>query len=129
MLDKSLPYYNIIMKLDKNKIKSINSPILPNGFKFKFFKEIKKDIGHWSRISTSVLDFDSENEAKNFFQKEFISNFKQLKKRCFFIINKNCFPVATSTSWFSNCKEFNYQSILRNVCVSPNYQNLGLGYF
>ena len=62
MLDKSIEFKNIIMKIEPNKIKNIANPILPDGFSFRFFET--GDEAHWARIEASVLEFDSNDKAE-----------------------------------------------------------------
>ncbi|MBP2643504.1 MAG: Acetyltransferase family [Firmicutes bacterium] len=63
MLDKSIPYQNIIMKIPAKDIFSICVPELPDGFPFRLFED--SDEVHWARIETSVLEFESEQVDKD----------------------------------------------------------------
>ena len=125
MLDKSMSYKNIIMKIDWGKLKSIKAPVLPDGFSFRFFTA--GDEEHWARIEASVLEFDSATEAKDYFEKSYIPHMKHLQKRCIFVCNKDELPIATTNSWFADSKELGHQSSLHWVAVCPEYQRLGIG--
>lgn len=70
MLDKSVPYKNIIMKLESKSISSISEPVLPDGYIFRLYEH--GDEIHWARIETSVLEFTSESDAVDYFMKTYI---------------------------------------------------------
>lgn len=85
--------------------------------------ETKKE---WAKIETSVLEFSSELDALNYFQKEFLPFSSDLTKRCIFIENSKGEKVATATAWW----EFiggSRRPWLHWVAVMPEYQRLGLG--
>jgi len=124
MLDKSIEYKNIIMKIEPNEIKNIANPILPDGFSFRFFET--GDEAHWARIEASVLEFDSIDDAKDYFEKSYLPHKDRLQKRCIFVLNKDKFPIATANSWFAD-SELGHQASLHWVAVCPEYQGLGIG--
>lgn len=124
MLDKSIPYKNIIMKMDEETVKTISDSLLPKGFSFRFFEE--GDEEHWARIETSVSEFDTESSAKNYFEKEYLLNIQELKRRCIFVLSPDGLPIATAMAWFSN-SNLGYQRVLHWVAVCPEYQGRGLG--
>jgi len=124
MLDKSIPYKNIIMKLDGIYTRKVQDPILPIGFTFRFFND--GDELNWARIETSVLEFTTENEACNYFIKNFLIYEEKLKERCIFVVNTDGLPIATSTVWFVD-SELGHQATLHWVAVCPEYQKLGIG--
>lgn len=124
MLDKSIPYKNIIMEIKAEDVPLIEEPVLPPGYNFKFFED--GDEIHWARIETSVLEFDSNEEALDYFKRDYIPHQELLKERCLFIVDKNGLPVATSTAWFA-MSGLGYQPSLHWVGVCPEYQGLGLG--
>ena len=124
MLDKSVPYKHIIMEIEHQDLLAIPEPSLPEGFSFCFFnKGMEQD---WARIETSVLEFETEDEALDYFQRDYLPFEKQLEQRCLFIKDKEGVPVATATAWFSD-SQFGYQASLHWVAVHPSYQGLGLG--
>ncbi|MCL2406586.1 MAG: GNAT family N-acetyltransferase [Defluviitaleaceae bacterium] len=122
MLDKSVPYFDILMHRKKGT--PIPVAELPTGFKFSFFKP--GDEKAWAKIEASVYEFSDELEALIYFQKEYLPFVSELERRCLFIENEKGEKIATSTAWW------NYTGIRRDpwlhwVAVHPNYQNLGLG--
>lgn len=112
------------MRLECDKLRNITSPMLPDGFSFRFF--MPGDEVHWARIEASVLEFNSVNAAMNYFEKAYLPYKKELQKRCLFIINKDDLPIATANSWFAN-SELGRQASLHWVATCPEYQGLGIG--
>jgi ribosomal protein S18 acetylase RimI-like enzyme len=112
------------MRLDSAKVGKIQEPILPEGFAFRFFKD--GDELNWARIETSVLEFEAEEDARDFFVRNFLIYEDKLKARCIFIVNADGLPIATTTAWFAD-SELGHQATLHWVAVCPEYQKLGLG--
>jgi ribosomal protein S18 acetylase RimI-like enzyme len=124
MLDKSIAYKNIIMKIDSNDVLKITEPVLPEGFSFRLF--VEGDEANWARIETSVLEFETEDDARSLFTREYLPFPDELKRRCVFVVNKDGLPVATTTAWFGDHKA-GCQASVHWVSVCPGYQGLGLG--
>lgn len=124
MLDKSVVYKNIIMKMPAEKVLSTVASQLPEGFRFRLFEN--GDELHWARIETSVLEFESREAALSYFTREFLPHPDQLENRCVFIVDPQGTPVATATAWFSEGPG-EYRPILHWVSVEPERQGLGLG--
>ncbi|MCL2637107.1 MAG: GNAT family N-acetyltransferase [Oscillospiraceae bacterium] len=124
MLDKSVPYVKILMK----RRSGISAPeaILPDGFKFVFFKA--GDEKYWAEIETSVAEFDNEQDALEQFREEFLPHLSELEKRCIFIENEKGEKVATGMAWWGNFypqgESFPW---LHWIAVKPEAQGLGLG--
>ena len=123
LFDKTVEHRDIVMVMDGSKVMAMPQVVLPKGFSFRFF-ESEEDISHWARIETSVLEFDLEAEARDFFLEEFYPHIEELKRRCFFIINEEGLPIATAMGWFSN---YAIPNRLHWVSVCPGFQGLGLG--
>lgn len=122
MLDKSIPYYDVLMIREKGKPASEFS--LPDKFKFVSFKP--GDEKEWAEIETSVGEFDRSVDALVYFQRDYLPYLKELERRCIFIENSEGEKVATTTIWWC------YTGVRRDpwihwVAVRPEYQGLGLG--
>lgn len=124
MLDKSLEYKDVIMRLDKNEYHNIDDTILPDGFTFRYFAP--SDVKSWSRIEASVHEFDSEEEARLYFERAYLPYSSELLKRCLFVLDPTETPIATATAWFAD-SELGHQPNLHWIAVCPEYQGLGLG--
>lgn len=125
MLDRSVPFKNIIMAISPDDIKNIPVSSLPEGFGFRLFSD-RSDIEHWARIETSVREFNTERLARVYFERDYMPYFDELIRRCVFIVSPENTPVATATAWFSESR-LGRQELLDWVAVCPEYQGLGLG--
>ena len=136
MLDKSIPYKNIVMRLPAERLASLQEPILPDGYAFRLYQP--GDALHWARIETSVLEFPNEKEAVAYFEKTFLPYEEELKRRCVFVTNLQGLPVATTTAWFTPAQASGPdgaplpgppvdRATLHWVSVCPENQGLGLG--
>ena len=124
MLDKSIEYKHIIMKLPIGEYKPLEA-ILPKGYRFKFYES--GDRNSWAEVETSVLEFDSEEKALEYFDREFLPYEDELYKRMIFIINPDGEAVATATAWYKNAERKGRYAKVHWVAVKPEYQGLGLG--
>ena len=86
MLDKSLPYYNVIMKCTKVGIESVDQIVLPDGFRYQ--KYTPGDIEKWAEIEVAVGEFSNKEKAIAYFAKTYLPFEEQLRNRCYFIVEK-----------------------------------------
>ncbi len=122
MLDKSIPYHNILM--ERKKGTPLFQYDLPEGFRFVLFKP--GDENAWAEIETSVLEFDKEDDALYYFRESYMTYMDELIKRCLFIEDAEGKKIATLTVWWTftgtRCDPW-----IHWVAVRPEYQGLGLG--
>ncbi|MBA4688080.1 MAG: GNAT family N-acetyltransferase [Candidatus Galacturonibacter soehngenii] len=124
MLDKSIPYKRIIMKLDYEKNLSYDKNTLPQGYFFKMYEEgLEKE---WAKTETKVLEFENEEKALSYFKKDLIPYKEQLKKRMVFVMKEDNIAVANACAWYINYKGM-HQAQVHYVAVRPEYQGLGIG--
>jgi ribosomal protein S18 acetylase RimI-like enzyme len=124
MLDKSIPYQNIIMQLACDKNPCLSEPQLPAGFCFKTFQ--KNDEFRWAEIEYSVLEFESTEKAVSYLFKDYMPYLHELEKRCVFIVNPKGRYIATSMAWWIECNGKCHASI-HWVAVHPDYHGQGFG--
>lgn len=124
MLDKSIPYKNIVMLLPAADAVSVRPSPLPEGFSARLFQD--GDERHWARIETSVLEFETEEKALDFFARDFLPWPDELRRRCVFIIDPAGLPAATATAWYFADKDTR-QAHIHWVSVQPGLQGKGLG--
>ena len=122
MLDKSVPYVDVLMHRKSNT--PLPPVVLPEGYSFVLFQA--GDEKAWAQIETSVLEFDSEIDALLYFQKTYLPYLAELERRCIFIQSDTGEKVATATAWWS------YTGNRRDpwvhwVAVKPTHQGKGLG--
>lgn len=138
MLQKSVPYKSIYMKIDAADIEKIEVPTLPEGYTYRFYQA--GDQENWAKLETLVAEFEYLADARLRYESEFLSTGDRyqkldflfglpedaLKKRQVFIEAPNGEVVATATAWMAD-KFGEYQPILHWVSVHPDYQGLQLG--
>lgn len=121
MLDKTIPFYNIILKCDCYKPSQID---LPQGFHFRKFQEGDEKI--WAALEYEIGDFASVDEAEQYFLSAYCRNMKELKKRCIFLVNEKNAAVGSCIAWRDRKKD-QFVSSLHWLVVSPSYQGKKLG--
>jgi ribosomal protein S18 acetylase RimI-like enzyme len=122
MLDKSIPYFNIVMHRKPDI--AIPHYSIPEGYSIVNFS--KGDENSWVEIETSVGEFDSISDSLEYFENNYLSFPEEVERRTIFIHSKHGEKVGTCTSWW------NYTGIRRDlalewIAVKPEYQGLGLG--
>ncbi|MCL6444819.1 MAG: GNAT family N-acetyltransferase [Alicyclobacillus sp.] len=122
MLDKSLPYFNVIMKRPAGM--SIPDFRLPREFSFEWFADGGEE--EWADIETSVGEFADVQEALAYFKATYLPNVIDLRQRLLFVREAGGKAVGTITSWW------NYTGARRDpsvhwLAVRHEYQGLGLG--
>jgi len=122
MLDKTIDYKNIIMRAEGLNHAFAGS--LPDGYCIKVYTPGDED--KWAMIETSVGEFDTEAEAKNYFVQTFLPFLDEIERRCFFVIAPGGVYAGTCTAWFM-LGEAGETGILHWLGVRPEYQGLGLG--
>ena len=125
MLDKSLPYVGFIMKMRKEKLRTLQVPELPEGYTYKFYEDgNEKD---WARLEAMVNEFADEESALKYFNNEYRNPYRsELYKRCVFVCNPDGVPVATATAWFMS-SSLGMKSWLQWISSDVNFQGKGLG--
>lgn len=124
MLDKQIPYKNIVMQLDSRLLDSLSAPVLPEGYRFRLYRD--GDALHWARIETSVLEFETKAEAYRHFTGTYLPRSGELTQRCIFVLNPKGLPIATATAWYDN-SDLGHQANLHWVAVCPQEQGRGIG--
>lgn len=122
MLDKTVAYFDVIMK------RAAGEPIsefdLPEGFSWTWF--IDGNEVEWSGIESSVGEFASEQEALEYFRREYSTHAHELERRLLFARAESGEAVGTITSWWNQTHERRDSSI-HWLAVKREYQGLGLG--
>jgi len=124
MLDKSLDFKDLIMRIEADKLQNMQPPILPEGYSFRLFTTGGE--ADWARIETSVDEFESMGSAQAYFEQAYLPHRQEVEKRCLFVLNPEGFPIGTALSWYAD-SALGHQALLNWVAVCPDYQGLGLG--
>ncbi|NLD86775.1 MAG: GNAT family N-acetyltransferase [Clostridiales bacterium] len=124
MLDKTIPYSNILMVCPYEKVKDMEPYTLPEGFQY-VMADIT-DTDNWSEIEFSVDEFDTLSDAKEYFKKYYLADEDRLRQRCCFIMTDEGEYVATASAIMLPDMTGTYAT-LDWVAVKPEYQGRGLG--
>ena len=100
MLDKSVPYKNIIMRTEKDGFEGREQPELPACFSFRLFRP--GDEKQWARLEWSVDEFPSQKQALDYFCGQYLPKSFLLAPRCWFVWderkNQAAAPATTARS-------------------------------
>jgi ribosomal protein S18 acetylase RimI-like enzyme len=122
LLDKSIPYYNVIMK--RRAGIPLPHSALPKGYSFAWYVPGKEE--KWAEIEASVGEFESTEQGLHYFRSEYLPHLYELKRRLVYIQNVEGIEVGTITSWWNLNGERRDPSI-HWFAVKNEYQGLGLG--
>lgn len=124
MLDKSIPYFDVIMCLPGGTPHP-EVPQLTDGYAYKLYTP--GDEAAWCATEAAVNEFDSETQALEYFRREFAPHLEPLKKRMAFIAAPDGALVANAAAWWKLDETEGRVPILHWVAVRPEHQGLGLG--
>ncbi|MDL2318857.1 GNAT family N-acetyltransferase [Eubacteriales bacterium OttesenSCG-928-A19] len=125
MLDKRLPYFNMLMRADWQAVRQIAPGPLPAGYRYRTY--VPGDMEHWARIETSVGEFDDEADARACFASHYLPHADMLPGRLWFVLDADGVPQATANAWYDAWDGRRWAS-LHWVAVCPGHQGRGLGY-
>lgn len=96
MIDKSIPYYPLIMaKRDTDNYPKCK---LPDGYEFVFYKD--GDAKIWSEIQASVGSFDSVERGVDVFYNDFVNNqVLKAEERVIFVKAPDGEYIASAALW------------------------------
>jgi len=121
MIDRNIPYYNLILKCDK----ICTAPVsLPEGYRFKMY-----DVGdekYWAKLEYEIGDFATIEEAESYFKTNYCSQFDSLKKRCIFVVDVYGDIVGSCIAWH-DLKDNDKVASLHWLVVSPKHQGKHIG--
>ncbi len=124
MLDKSIPYFDVIMYLPfAAPLPPV--PALPDGYAYTFYAP--GDAKCWCEIETSVDEFDSVPQAGEYFRRVFASQPGELSRRMVFVQNPSGDLVANASAWWGDDPDAGRIAMLHWVAVRPGEQGRGLG--
>ena len=121
MLDRNIPFYNIILKCNNYTNTEI---ILPAGYSFKNYQI--SDEKAWAKLEYDIGDFASEDEAEKYFLSEYGQNIDDVKERCFFVADEQGQIVGSCIAW-KDGRGNGEVSSLHWLVVSPFCQGQKIG--
>lgn len=121
MLDKSIPYFGVLMiKTDTSDYPRFE---LPDGFTIVGYQPGFET--EWAKLMFEVDQTDTLKEAEVLFAKEFLSRPSLLPKQCLFVLSKTGEIVAAASLWHGEHFGKTFQRI-HFVATKPEYQGKGL---
>lgn len=121
MIDRSIPYYNLILKYNKICAMPIS---LPKGYSFKMY-----DVGdekYWAKLESEIGDFSSVEEAEMYFKTNYCNQIDGLKKRCVFVVDAYGNVVGSCIAWH-DLKGNDTVASLHWLVVLPEHQGKHIG--
>ncbi len=122
MIDKSIPYFNVIMRYDGPPVTEI--PLAPDGYSFREYQE--GDGFEWARMEVDNNDFDTFENAVNYFNKKYCSFPQKLKERFVGIENRDGKLCGIVICWDDD-RDGESVSSVHWLVTDPNEQGKGLG--
>lgn len=123
MLDRSIPYYNIIMK--KNAPTTVSVLALPPQFELHSYRPGVQQ--QWAELEYEIGDFLSVQKARTHFAKTYLSRPDLLTRRGVFISDKKSGGlVGACIAWFDDQNGVPVSS-LHWLITKEAYQGRGIG--
>ena len=122
MIDKTIPYFNVIMRYDGPSI--LVPPRAPNGYRYRSYQE--GDEKSWAQMEVDNSDFDTYENAIAYFHKKYSSFPEMLKERFVGIENEKGELCGAVICWFDN-KDDKMVSTVHWLVSSPVEQGKGVG--
>lgn len=120
MLDRTIPFYNTILRCDKYQLKEV---VLPKGFSIVSYKSGYEKA--WAGLEYAIGDFASLEEAENYFITTYLQN-NTVLNNILFLVNEDNMVVGSCIAWSDERKE-SLVSSLHWLVVDEKYQGMGLG--
>ncbi len=111
------------LSMISNKLLPPENVVFPIGYSYRLFQD--GDEFNWARITYEADEFDSINDALNYFNEHFVTRKEKLYNCCYFCFNSDGRPVGTATAWACELNGLK-QGMLSWVVISKEYQGRGL---
>lgn len=121
MLDRRIPFYNIILRCDRYQDTEIH---LPSGFALRGFQT--GDEKAWARLEYEIGDFASQEEGEQYFKDTYLNGKMEIANRCVFALDEEQRIVGACIAWRDPKGERTAAS-LHWLVVHPACQGKGLG--
>ena len=120
MLDRTIPFYNTILKCEKYSFQQI---LLPEAYRIVSYQPgFEQD---WARLECAAGDFENEREAIEYFQKKYLSG-DSCTDNLLFILESTGKVVGSCISWTDDRNGLPVNS-LHWLIVEEGCQRKGLG--
>lgn len=120
MLDRTIPFYNAILRCDHYQDREV---VLPCGFSIvPYEKGFEKA---WAELEYAIGDFDSLDEAEDYFVKTYLQN-QAFFSNILFLVGPDKSVVGSCIAW-QDKRQDTYVSSLYWLVVDEKYHGMGLG--
>ena len=120
MLDRTIPFYNTILKCSNYRH---NEVVLPDGYSIVSYQPgLEKE---WARLEFAIGDFGSLEEAELYFAETYLQN-PYMFSRILFAVDKDNNVAGSCIAW-QDPKGESKASSLHWLVVDEKYQGIGLG--
>ena len=123
MLNRSIPYYNIIMKKDTST--ACDTPALPSQFELHAYRPGVEQ--QWAELEYEIGDFPSVQEARTYFTKTYMSRPDLLARRGVFISDKESGGLVGACIAWGDEQNGAPISSLHWLIAKETYQGRGIG--
>ena len=120
MLDRTIPFYNTILRCDNYQHKDV---VLPKGFSIVSYKNGYEKA--WAELEYSIGDFDSLEDAENYFAATYMQN-PALLSNVLFLLNEQESVIGSCIAW-QDKRKASCVSSLHWLVVDEEYHGRGLG--
>lgn len=120
MLDRTIPFYNTILRCDRYEKQKI---VLPVGFEIVGYRA--GDEKAWAKLEYSTGDFESVEEAEQYFVSTYLHD-EKLYNRILFLLNPERLVIGSCIAWQDE-RNGSAVSSLHWLVVDDSYQGRGLG--
>ena len=120
MLDRTIPFFNTILRCDSYTHQDV---ILPEGYKILSYQDGFENA--WAELEYAIQDFDSLEEARQYFVETYLQDRDQLDKILFAVAPDGSI-VGTCIAW-QDLRQGAWVSSLHWLVVDEKHQGLGLG--
>jgi ribosomal protein S18 acetylase RimI-like enzyme len=121
MLDRTIPFYNTILRGDQLLTQNI---CLPDGYAFASYRD--ESAFAWAKLEFAAGDFDTLAEAQRYFEHNYLSDKAALMRRGVFVTD-SCGAVVGSCLAWTDLRGEEPVSSLHWLIVSPEHQGRGIG--
>ena len=120
MVDKTIPFYDIIMRCDDPQHIQVT---LPEGFYFDTYRD--GDDEAWARMELYAGDFKTYEIALGYFRSAYLTRREELEKRFVQVRNPEGVSVCSCIAWKTFRNEFP-AAALQWLVTAEGYEGLGL---
>ena len=121
MLDRTIPFYNTILKCSAYTPQEVR---LPDGFSIVPYREgYEKE---WARMEYAIEDFDSYEEAEQYFISTYMSDPRALLENTRFLLDPDNRVIGSCIAW-QDPRQDGLVPSLHWLIVDETYHAMGLG--